>query len=232
VTTSSPDPLPGILRISDDEMMAHLALILGGVGTGETRIRGLRASNALRQTANAMTAMGAVISGTGDDWVILGAGNGALLQAEQPLEFEGSPLGAMLTIGLVATYDMETGFAGTSAEALQPALDPLRQMGMQVHDQSPVLTISGAKRSSPISYRLPAKSRETKAGVMLAALNAPGITTVIEPAPIEDEIAKILSAFGAVIEVETDADGARHVRIHGEPKLVGLVIEILKTDSD
>src|SRR5690606_38675760 len=54
-----------------------------------------------------------------------------------------------------------------------------------------------------------------------AGLNAPGITTVIEPAMTRDHTEKMLKGFGAEIEVETDRDGVRHIRLQGQGRLAG-----------
>jgi 3-phosphoshikimate 1-carboxyvinyltransferase len=51
--------------------------------------------------------------------------------------------------------------------------------------------------------------------VLLAALNCPGVTTVVEPIPTRDHTERMLSAFGAAIETETLEDGARVIRIEG-----------------
>src|SRR5690606_15207529 len=88
------------------------------------------------------------------------------------------------------------------------------------------LTLAGPKRAAPITYRVPMASAQVKSAVLLAALNTPGITTVIEPVMTRDHTEKMLAGFGAALEVETDADGVRHIRIEGEPKLTGQVIAV------
>lgn len=88
------------------------------------------------------------------------------------------------------------------------------------------ITLRGPKRAAPITYRVPMASAQVKSAVLLAALNTPGVTTVIEPVMTRDHTEKMLSGFGAQIEVETDDDGARHIRLVGEPKLNGQVIAV------
>ena len=58
-------------------------------------------------------------------------------------------------------------------------------------------------------------SAQVKSAVLLAGLNTPGITTVIEPVMTRDHTEKMLKGFGANLEVETDKDGVRHIRIEG-----------------
>src|SRR5690606_13428896 len=88
------------------------------------------------------------------------------------------------------------------------------------------LTLAGPKRAAPITYRVPMASAQVKSAVLLAGLNTPGITTVIEPIMTRDHTEKMLKGFGANLEVETDKDGVRHIRIEGEGKLTGQVIAV------
>jgi 3-phosphoshikimate 1-carboxyvinyltransferase len=58
-----------------------------------------------------------------------------------------------------------------------------------------------------------------KSAVLLAGLNTPGITRVIEPVPTRDHSERMLKGFGAEIEVETASDGVRTISIRGEAEL-------------
>jgi 3-phosphoshikimate 1-carboxyvinyltransferase len=83
-------------------------------------------------------------------------------------------------------------------------IEPLRRMGVQVlarsEDRLP-LTVMGPDRLVPIEYRLPVASAQVKSAVLLAALNAPGTVTVIEPWPTRDHTERMLAGFGAAIEI-------------------------------
>ncbi|MGH7003507.1 MAG: 3-phosphoshikimate 1-carboxyvinyltransferase, partial [Alphaproteobacteria bacterium] len=183
-------------------------------------------------TGRAMQAMGAKIAKDGDVWVIQGTGNGCLMQPEAPLDFGNAGTGARLTMGLVGTYAMETRFIGDASLSKRPmgrVLDPLREMGVQVTaaegDRMP-LTLRGPKAAAPITYRVPMASAQVKSAVLLAGLNAPGITTVIEPVMTRDHTEKMLQGFGANLSVETDRDNVRHIRIEGQGALTGQTIDV------
>jgi 3-phosphoshikimate 1-carboxyvinyltransferase len=62
-------------------------------------------------------------------------------------------------------------------------------------------------------------SAQVKSAVLLAGLNAPGVTTVIEPVATRDHTEHMLEGFGASIEIGTDAAGARTIRLEGQPTL-------------
>ncbi|MGB3833594.1 MAG: 3-phosphoshikimate 1-carboxyvinyltransferase [Mesorhizobium sp.] len=226
-------PLSGTARVPGDKSISHRSFMFGGLASGETRITGLLEGEDVLRTGQAMQAMGAHIEKRGAEWVIRGTGNGALLEPEGPLDFGNAGTGSRLTMGLVGTYDMETTFVGDASLSGRPmgrVLDPLRQMGVQVlksaaGDRMP-LTLRGPKHAAPITYRVPMASAQVKSAVLLAGLNAPGITTVIEPVMTRDHTEKMLKGFGANIEVETDERGVRHIFIEGQGRLTGQVIAV------
>jgi 3-phosphoshikimate 1-carboxyvinyltransferase len=225
--------LSGTARVPGDKSISHRSFMFGGLASGETRITGLLEGEDVMRTGEAMKAMGAHITKTNGEWVIRGTGNGALLEATAPLDFGNAGTGSRLTIGLVGTYDMETTFIGDASLSKRPmgrVLDPLREMGLQVlksasGDRMP-LTLRGPKVAAPITYRVPMASAQVKSAVLLAGLNTPGVTTVIEPVRTRDHTEKMLKGFGANLEVETDKDGVRHIRIEGQGKLAGQVIAV------
>lgn len=225
--------LRGTARVPGDKSISHRSFMFGGLASGETRITGLLEGEDVLRTGEAMKAMGARIEKYGDEWIIHGVGNGCLLEPQGPLDFGNAGTGSRLTMGLVGVYDMETTFIGDASLESRPmarVLNPLREMGVQVLKASPgdrmPLTLRGPKHAAPITYRVPMASAQVKSAVLLAGLNTPGITTVIEPVMTRDHTEKMLQGFGANLEVETDRDGVRHIRIEGQGKLTGQTIAV------
>ncbi|MGB3540900.1 MAG: 3-phosphoshikimate 1-carboxyvinyltransferase [Mesorhizobium sp.] len=232
ISRKSP-PLSGTVRVPGDKSISHRSFMFGGLASGETRITGLLEGEDVMRTGAAMKAMGAHIEKRGPEWIIRGTGNGALLQPEGPLDFGNAGTGSRLTMGLVGTYDMETTFIGDASLSGRPmgrVLDPLRQMGVQVLKASPgdrmPITLQGPKHAAPITYRVPMASAQVKSAVLLAGLNTPGVTTVIEPVMTRDHTEKMLQGFGANLTVETDERGVRHIFIEGQGKLTGQTIAV------
>jgi 3-phosphoshikimate 1-carboxyvinyltransferase len=226
-------PLAGSARVPGDKSISHRSFMFGGLAAGETRITGLLEGEDVLRTGDAMRAMGARIKKEGEAWVIQGTGNGALLEPEAPLDFGNAGTGSRLTMGLVGSYDMETTFVGDASLSKRPmgrVLDPLRLMGTQVLKTAPgdrmPITLRGPRVAAPISYRVPMASAQVKSAVLIAGLNAPGVTTVVEPVMTRDHTEKMLKGFGAAIDVETDRDGIRHIRIEGKGRLAGQTIAV------
>jgi 3-phosphoshikimate 1-carboxyvinyltransferase len=96
--------------------------------------------------------------------------------------------------------------------------DPLGEMGAEFN-ASPggtlPLMVRGLQPAVPITYRLPVASAQVKSAILLAALNTPGTTTVIEPVATRDHSEKMLAGFGAPLTVELDANGVRHISVTG-----------------
>jgi 3-phosphoshikimate 1-carboxyvinyltransferase len=208
-------------------------MLFGGLASGRTIVSGLLEGEDVMRTRSAMQAMGARIERDGERWIIEGTGNGALLEPADDLDFGNAGTGSRLTMGLVGTYDMRTRFIGDASLSRRPmarVLDPLRQMGVQVVEAEPgdrlPIVLHGPRRANPIDYRVPMASAQVKSAVLLAGLNTPGITTVIEPVMTRDHTEKMLAGFGAALEVETDAEGVRHIRLQGEGRLSGQQIDV------
>ncbi len=228
--------LTGRTTVPGDKSISHRAFLFGGIAAGTTRITGLLEGEDVIATGNAMRAMGALIAKEGDAFVVHGVGNGCLLEPEGVLDFGNAGTGARLTMGLVGSYDFATTFVGDASLSKRPmgrVLDPLRLMGTQVvarsGDRLP-LSIRGSRVAAPIEYRVPMASAQVKSAVLLAGLNAPGITTVVEPVMTRDHTEKMLHGFGATIAVETDAAGVRHIRLEGQGQLTGVADFVVPGD--
>jgi len=224
--------LQGNVRIPGDKSISHRAFMFGALAEGETRITGLLEGEDVLNTGKAMQAMGAHIRKEGDTWIINGTGNDCLLEAKQPLDFGNAGTGARLVMGLIGTYDMQTSFIGDASLSKRPmarVLDPLRLMGVQVEaaagDRLP-LTLRGPKTANPVLYRVPMPSAQVKSAVLLAGLNTPGITTVVEPVMTRDHTEKMLQGFGADLQVETSASGERTIHLTGQGALRGQTLDV------
>lgn len=231
--TASPcQSLTGSARVPGDKSISHRCIMLGGLAAGTTRVTGLLEGADVLATGLAMQALGALVRKEAGMWIIEGTGNGCLAEPELPLDFGNAGTGCRLTMGLAGTYDMTTRFVGDASLSRRPmgrVLDPLRKMGVQVEaaegDRLPV-TLHGPRTPNPITYQVPVPSAQVKSAVLLAGLNAPGTTTVIEPVMTRDHTEKMLSGFGATIHVEEDEKGERIIRLEGRPHLKGRSLEV------
>ena len=216
-----------------DKSISHRSIMLGALAVGRTRVTGLLEGEDVMSTAAAMRAMGATIDRleTGE-WVIDGVGVGGLLQPRAALDMGNSGTSTRLLMGLVASHAITATFIGDASLSKRPmgrVIEPLSQMGADF-TAAPggrlPLTLRGIAPAVPITYRLPVASAQVKSAVLLAGLNTPGITTVIEPVPTRDHSERMLRGFGAELAVEIAADGTRTIHLTGEAELKPQTIEV------
>lgn len=225
--------LKGEIRVPGDKSISHRSIMLGALAVGETRVTGLLEGEDVLSTAAAMRAMGASVERIGDgEWSVHGVGVGALLQPESPLDMGNSGTSTRLLMGLVASHPIRASFVGDASLSKRPmgrVIAPLSQMGasFEASDGGRLpLIVRGAFPAVPITYRLPVASAQVKSAVLLAGLNTPGMTTVIEPVPTRDHSERMLKGFGAELDVAVAADGARVITIRGDAELKPQTIEV------
>ena len=200
--------------------------MIGAIAVGETVIRGLLEGDDVLRTATALNAMGVRIDRVPQgEWRIHGRGVGGLTQPDDVLDLGNSGTGARLLMGLVSTHPITTHFTGDASLRQRPMAriaEPVEQMGARIiardGGRMPLVVI-GAQSPQPITYSLPVPSAQIKSAVLLAGLNTPGRTSVIESRPSRDHTELMLRHFGADIDV-TDTDGHRVITLQGEPELV------------
>jgi len=224
--------LGGSAAVPGDKSISHRALILGACAVGETRIAGLLQAEDVLATAEAMRKLGAEVLDDGGVWRVQGCGVGGLAEPESVLDMGNAGTGARLVMGLVASHPFTTFFTGDASLSRRPmgrVIEPLTRMGARVEARSGgrlPLAVVGAAAPSAITYSLPVASAQVKSAILLAALNAPGRTTVIETQPTRDHTERMLTHFGVAIDVEDTDGGTRRVSITGEPEIAGTDVRI------
>ena len=227
MTFTAAPALSGSINVPGDKSISHRSLMLSALAVGESRVEGLLEGEDVLATAAAMRAMGADISKDADGiWHIHGVGVGGLLQPDGPLDMGNSGTSTRLLLGLVASHAITATFVGDASLSKRPmarVTDPLSRMGASFTsspgDRLP-LTMRGACPAVPLDYRLPVASAQVKSAILLAGLNTPGITRIVEPVPTRDHSEKMLKGFGADLEVEVEADGTRIITLRGEAELL------------
>lgn len=226
MTFSQSGPLRGTVAVPGDKSISHRSLMLSALAIGESVIEGLLEGEDVHATAAAMRAMGAEAErGADGTWRVYGVGVGGLLQPENALDMGNSGTSTRLLMGLVASHAITATFVGDASLSKRPmgrVSDPLSLMGASFTG-SPggrlPMMVRGACPAVPIAYTLPMASAQVKSAILLAGLNTPGITRVIEPVATRDHSERMLRGFGADLTVETDAAGVRTISVRGEVDL-------------
>ncbi len=218
--------LEGRFRPPGDKSISHRAFIFGLLACGETTVEGLLEGDDILRTGKACEALGAAIERLAPGrWRIRGPGLGALLAPRATLDFGNAGTGSRLMMGVVGSHGITATFDGDASLRKRPMgriLDPLRLMGAQVVAQAEggrcPIVLKGARDPAPILYRTPVASAQIKSAVLLAGLNARGVTTVIESEASRDHTEKMLAHFGAEVTVTAEGE-ERRIDLVGRPEL-------------
>lgn len=216
-----------------DDTAGLLAIVLGLLSVGETRIENLPESDGILATAEACRRLGAAIERAADgSWRIHGVGVGGLLSPEGSLDLGGSLAGAVLMMGVAASHGVTASFDGDPplrACPIAPALVPLMRMGAEIVTSAEgtrlPLTLRGAVDAVPILWQMPEggisspiKPDLAISAVLLAGLNAPGETRVVAPQAAGDEAICLFRLFGADVATASERS-ARLIVLQGRPTL-------------
>lgn len=217
--------LSGTAEVPGDKSISHRSLILGALSVGETRITDLLEGEDVLRTAQAMRAFGAdVIQHGPGAWSVHGVGVGGFAEPEDVVDCGNAGTGVRLIMGSMATTPITACFTGDASLRSRPMAritDPLEGFGTRAVGRSGgrlPMTIIGAAAPLPVRYTVPVPSAQVKSAVLLAGLNAPGETVVIEREATRDHTERMLKGFGATLHVEETADG-REITLQGQPEL-------------
>ncbi|MCU0801858.1 MAG: peptide-methionine (R)-S-oxide reductase MsrB, partial [Rhodobacteraceae bacterium] len=217
MTARKSGPLRGVAEVPGDKSISHRSLIFGAMAVGETKITGLLEGQDVLDTAAAMRAFGADVVQHGPGaWSVHGVGVGGFSEPADVIDCGNSGTGVRLIMGCMATTPIVATFTGDASLRKRPmgrVTEPLSLFGTQAYGRKGgrlPMTVVGAAQPVPVRYALPVASAQVKSAVLLAGLNAPGETVVIEREPTRDHSERMLLGFGAQLSVEKTAEG------HGE----------------
>lgn len=237
MTSRKSGPLKGVADVPGDKSISHRSLILGALSVGETNISGLLEGQDVLDTAKAMSAFGAQVERLGDgNWRVHGVGVGGFAEPDNVIDCGNAGTGARLIMGAMATSPIAATFTGDASLRSRPMgriTDPLALFGAQSYGRAGgrlPLTIIGAADPVSVHYVSPVPSAQVKSAVLLAGLNAPGETVVIEAEATRDHSERMLAGFGAEISTEITPEG-HVITLKGQPELTALDIVVPRDPS-
>ena len=237
MTAHKSGPLKGTALVPGDKSISHRALIFGAMAVGETTITGLLEGQDVLDTAKAMQAFGATVVQHGPGaWSVHGVGVGGFREPADVIDCGNSGTGVRLIMGCMATSPMTATFTGDASLRKRPmgrVTDPLSLFGAQAYGRTGgrlPMTIVGAANPVPVRYALPVASAQVKSAVLLAGLNTPGQTVVIEREPTRDHSERMLLGFGAQLSVEKTNEG-NVITLTGQPELRPQVVAVPRDPS-
>lgn len=223
--------LRGDISLPGDKSISHRAVILAAVAHGQSRIRNCSLGGDNRSTIGAFQELGVEIARDGTEVVVTGRGWDGLRAPSKPLACGNSGTTTRLLCGVLAGRSFASRLDGDASLRRRPmsrVIDPLCQMGariagedgtnrlpLHIHGLGPAQTLRG------IDYRSPVASAQVKSAILLAGLQARGITRVWEPVRSRDHTERLLGAFGGRVEVRDTT-----VSVAGRQRLRGCELEV------
>lgn len=219
--------LRGVVTVPGDKSVSHRALLLGAVASGPVLVRGFLSSDDTTATLDAVRALGVQVEmhtpteeiHAATEVVVHGVGWEGLREPEDVIDVRNSGTLMRLLPGLVAGRPFLTVLTGDASIRRRPMsriLEPLSVMGARVWGRNagslaPIAVIGGGLRG--VSHQLEVASAQVKSCLLLAGLQAEGVTEVVEPALTRDHTERMIRAAGGDLERHPRGDGTVSVTV-------------------
>lgn len=196
--------LSGEVTIPADKSISHRAIIFSALAKGKSVIKNFSNGQDPHSTLNIFKQLGVQFEEEGTTVVV--NSSGVLQSSNSPLDCGNSGTTMRLMAGVLAGQKFNSTLIGDDSLSKRPmkrVIAPLEQMGgdIQSNNFKAPLIISG-KELNAINYNSPIASAQVKSCILLAGLNANGITTVTEPYTSRNHTEIMLKAMGANLSVE------------------------------
>ncbi|MEJ8544851.1 3-phosphoshikimate 1-carboxyvinyltransferase [Brevibacillus borstelensis] len=219
--------IKGTVRVPGDKSISHRAVMFGALAEGTTNIEGFLPGADCLSTISCFRRMGVEIVQDKDRVTVHGKGWYGPQEPSQHLDVGNSGTTIRLMSGILATQPFHSVMEGDESIAKRPmrrVIGPLRQMGAKIDGRKDgeftPLSIRGGELQA-MSYQSPVASAQIKSAILLAGMQANGVTSVTEPQLSRDHTERMLQAFG----VKLVRNGLT-VSIEGGQKLKGRAIQV------
>ena len=223
--------IKGQLRVPGDKSISHRAALIAALAKGTSTISNFSTGADCAATIACLEALGVAITEKDGNLIVNGVERQGFQPATAPLDCGNSGSTMRMLAGVLAGQSFSSTLIGDESLSARPMtriIEPLEAIGATVRsrDGRPPLTIIGSDSLKPIAYTLPVSSAQVKSCILLAAINAAGVTRVTESlVKSRDHTERMLQWFGASLSFETL--GATHVvSVEGPTNLTGRAVAI------
>jgi 3-phosphoshikimate 1-carboxyvinyltransferase len=201
-------PLRGTVRVPGCKGVSHRVLVAAAMADGESAIANLATGQDVGSTRAAIEALGVATREAVDGRVIVdGHGVDGWREPVADVDCGNSGTTMRFLAGACAGRPFRTvlvGDASLSSRPMARVLDPLRAMGADVDgvdggNRAPLVIRGGALHGT--RHDLTVASGQVKTALILAGLQADGVTEIVEPAPSRDHTERLFRSLGAPVDV-------------------------------
>ena len=217
----------GEVTIPGDKSISHRSVMFGSVAHGVTTVTNFLKGDDCLSTISCFRKLGVRIEESNDQLRIFGNGFEGLTEPNELLDVGNSGTTIRLLMGILAGRPFFSSLIGDESIGKRPmtrVTNPLSNMGAKIdgrHNGSYTpLSIRGGHLKS-INYTLPVASAQVKSALILAGLQADGVSQIIEPAETRDHTERMIRRFGGEIEKDNKV-----ITVKGGQKLTAASIHV------
>ncbi|MEH7437214.1 3-phosphoshikimate 1-carboxyvinyltransferase [Neobacillus drentensis] len=217
----------GEVTIPGDKSISHRSVMFGSVAHGVTTVTNFLKGDDCLSTISCFRKLGVRIEESNDQLRIFGNGFEGLTEPNELLDVGNSGTTIRLLMGILAGRPFFSSLIGDESIGKRPmtrVTNPLSNMGAKIdgrHNGSYTpLSIRGGHLKS-INYTLPVASAQVKSALILAGLQADGMSQIIEPAETRDHTERMIRRFGGEIEKDNKV-----ITVKGGQKLTAASIHV------
>ncbi len=199
--------LKGETEVAPDKSISHRTVILSALAEGRSRVKNFLEAEDTWSSCKCLQALGLTIQKQDKELIIDSPGIDALQEPARVLDCGNSGTTMRMLAGLLAGRPFMTVLSGDDSlnqRPMQRVITPLSMMGanfMARRGNYPPLAVQGGQLQG-IEYHMPVASAQVKSALLLAGLQAEGVTAVLEEHASRDHTERMLMAMGAKLEVK------------------------------
>lgn len=221
----------GTIILPGDKSISHRAVMTSAMAHGSTKITNFSASADCWATVRCVRELGVNIADENGGLVVNGVGKNGLSAPKKQLECDNSGTTMRLLSGVLAGQHFISELSGDESLQERPMkriITPLSEMGCEIESRGyrAPLRILGRNPLTAIQYRPDVASAQVKSAVLLAGLNADGITSVFEPVQTRDHTERMLRWFGVEVVESIESGGEKKISVAGDARLTAKDIEV------
>ena len=217
----------GLIRVPGDKSITHRALLLNALAKGGARISGAGLGGDCRSSIACLQGLGVSVLRDGGRLTVDSPGVAGFEEPACTLDCGNSGTTMRLLLGLLAgcgRFAVVVGDESLSARPMGRVADPLRRLGARIFgrgggERAPLAVNPASLSGTQID--VPVASAQVKSALLIAGLNAAGVTRIRQPARSRDHTEIMLAAMGARIEI----DGAE-LAIEGGQQLTPVDVDV------
>lgn len=217
----------GELVIPADKSISHRSIMFGAISKGTTIVNNFLKAEDCLSTIAVFKQLGVRITEKNEQIMIEGKGFEGITAPSSRLDAGNSGTTMRLVLGILAGCPFTSEIAGDASLNRRPmerVMKPLREMGADLHGMAeaefPPLKVTGNTLHG-IEYHMPIASAQVKSAILFAALQAEGITKIIEKEQSRNHSEEMIKQFGGKIQVE-----GKEILVAGPQQLIGQEVTV------